>query len=127
MIICYQVKQHFPIERIGRITDEEVFFGYMRHISLFLASHLTNFFCLSFQLCTSLFLNLSPPSSLQCFISLHLSVLPTYTAAVQSHIQIHDHICLSSHYRSSLPKLSEHMSPSLAGSSLFPSATNPFQ
>lgn len=48
----------------------------MRYISLFLAAHLTNFLCLSFQLCTSVFLSLSlqlhvsAPPSFQCF---HLS------------------------------------------------------
>lgn len=54
-----QVKQIFTLKRTRRRITKEFFSCHMRRISLFLAACLTNFLCLSFQVCTCLFLNLS--------------------------------------------------------------------
>ena len=79
-----QDKQIFTLKRTRRrITKEELFSCHMRHILLFLAACLTNFLCLSFQVCTCLFLSLSfhlyapTPPSLQCFpVSASICALP---------------------------------------------------
>ena len=92
-----QVKQTFSLKRTRRrITKEEFFSCHMRCSSLFLAACLTNFLCLSFQVCTCLFLNLHLYApTFNAFFSRPLSVSsPSSAAAVQPYIQIYSHVCL---------------------------------
>lgn len=68
-----QVKQIFTLKRTRRRITKE-FFCHMRCISPFLAACLTNFLCLSFQVCTCLPESVSPPlcSYLHPFLSASL-------------------------------------------------------